>query len=147
MDVVRSSLYWENGEPEVQYNKAYTVRSWKYTQKGYFFFEEYYPGGYGEPSGQVALRIKPLDEKCREFNRKYCLSPGYGMNNLFLCDWNESDFGALNFYDIYENLAVKIKIIRDRADNAREVMAKKVRIFVVLLKNFDGLSDSVPVCL
>lgn len=103
MDVVRSSLYWENGEPEVQYNKAYTVRSWKYTQKGYFFFEEYYPGGYGEPSGQVALRIKPLDEKCREFNRKYCLSPGYGMNNLFLCDWNESDFGALNFYDIYEN--------------------------------------------
>ena len=103
VEAVRSSLYWADGEPQGEYNKSYRVNSWKYTEKGYLFFEEYYPGGYEEPAEQVAVRIKPLDEKCREMNRKYCQSLGYGMNNLFICDWNEADFGDLNFYDIYEN--------------------------------------------
>lgn len=43
-----------------------------------------------------------MDEKCREYNRKYILPVGYGKNNLFLCDWNENDFGDLDFYDLFD---------------------------------------------
>ena len=48
------------------------------------------------------LRILPLDEKCREYNRKYILPVGYEQNNLFLCNWSEDDFGDLDFYDLFD---------------------------------------------
>ena len=48
------------------------------------------------------LRVLPLDEKCREYNRKYILPVGYWQNNLFLCNWSEDDFGDLDFYDLFD---------------------------------------------
>ena len=48
------------------------------------------------------LRILPLDEKCREYNRKYILPVGYEQNNLFLCNWSEDDFEDLDFYDLFD---------------------------------------------
>ena len=48
------------------------------------------------------LRILPLDEKCREYNRKYILPVGYEQNNLFLCNWSEDDFRNLDFYDLFD---------------------------------------------
>ena len=48
------------------------------------------------------LRILPLDEKCREYNRTYILPVGYGQNNLFLSNWSEDDFGDLDFYDLFD---------------------------------------------
>ena len=53
-------------------------------------------------SEYAAFRVLPLDETCRELNRKYILPVGYKRNNLFLVDWNENDFGALDFYDLYD---------------------------------------------
>ena len=50
----------------------------------------------------TALRVEPLDEKCRELNRCYILPVSYGKNNMFLINWNENDFGELNFYDLYD---------------------------------------------
>lgn len=49
------------------------------------------------------MRVLPLDEKCRELNRKYILPVGYEQNNIFLTDWNEEDIGELDFYDIFDN--------------------------------------------
>ena len=41
------------------------------------------------PPGRIGFRIAPLDERCRELNRKYVLPTGYTRNNLLITDWNE----------------------------------------------------------
>ena len=56
----------------------------------------------------VAFRVLPLDAKCRELNEKYLLPIGYELNNMFLVDWNEDDFGELNFYDMFDLLYPKL---------------------------------------
>ncbi len=43
-----------------------------------------------------------LDETCREWNRTCILPIGYAYNNMFLTEWKETDFGELNFYDMYD---------------------------------------------
>ena len=70
--------------------------------EGNYFSEENYVLTLSGTSEHTALRVMPLDEKCREWNRKYLLPVGYGQNNLFLCDWTESDYGDLDLYDIFD---------------------------------------------
>ena len=50
----------------------------------------------------VALRVEPLDEQYRALNRKYLQPISYERNNLFTVDWNENDFGELDFYDLFD---------------------------------------------
>ena len=81
---------------------------WEYTEDGYlmfsgsYFSEQLYVLTMSEASVYAAFRVLPLDETCRELNRKYILPVGYERNNLFLVDWNENDFGTLDFYDLYD---------------------------------------------
>ena len=81
---------------------------WEYTEDGYlmfsgsYFSEQLYVLTMSEASEYAAFRVLPLDETCRELNRQYILPAGYERNNLFLVDWNENDFGTLDFYDLYD---------------------------------------------
>ena len=81
---------------------------WEYTEDGYlmfsgsYFSEQLYVLTMSEANEYAALRVLPLDETCRELNRQYILPAGYERNNLFLVDWNENDFGTLDFYDLYD---------------------------------------------
>lgn len=104
INVTVSTLVWEEDRPRVCYYHEFTAFSWKYTEKGYFFVEEYHPPGYDGPPGELAFRIKPLDPFCRELNRKYVSPIGYARNNLLITDWNEQDYSELDFYDLYEKL-------------------------------------------
>ena len=104
IDVIVSTLRWEESKPQVCYYHEFTAYSWKYTEKGYFFIEEYHPPGYDGAPGELAFRVKPLDQTCRELCRKYVYPVGYERNNLFITDWNEQDYSALDFYDLYERL-------------------------------------------
>ena len=99
-----STLGWKNREPKVYYHHAFTAHSWKYTDRGYFFLEEYQPSGYDSAPGQIGFRVKPLDETCRELNRKYVCPVGYEGNNLLITDWSEQDYTGVDFYDLYEDL-------------------------------------------
>ena len=99
-----NTLQWADAEPYVSYSHEFDAYSWKYTDKGYLLIEEYRPPGYDGAPGQTGLRIRPLDEKCRELNRKYVMPVGYAVNNLMITNWNEQDFSALEFYDLYEIL-------------------------------------------
>lgn len=87
---------------------GYQAEEWQYTPDGYLMFSgqgfsrEKYALMLGGEEEHVALRIVPLDEKCRELNREYILPAGYGRNNLFLVDWSEEAFGDLNFYDLFD---------------------------------------------
>ncbi|MDV9527825.1 DUF6070 family protein, partial [Clostridioides difficile] len=80
----------------------YRTKTWVCDEGGYLFFERNNLTGAG--SGRVAVRLQPLDDSCRELNRKYLLPIGYHQNNMFTIDWNEDDYGNLNLYDLYEKL-------------------------------------------
>lgn len=88
---------------------SYPADIWQYTEEGYLLFEgsyfsdENYVLTLSDTPEHTALRVLPLDEKCRELNRKYILPVGYEQNNIFLTDWNEEDIGELDFYDIFDN--------------------------------------------
>lgn len=100
--------YDQNGSLKNRSTVNYPADFWQYTEEGYLIFEGRYFSDEGyiltlsETPEHTMLRILPLDEKCREYNRKYILPVGYEQNNLFLCNWNEDDFGDLDFYDLFD---------------------------------------------
>lgn len=96
------SLSWIGTDQQVDVIDDFKSYTWKYTDYGYLIFEDYHPPGYDGPSGHTAIRVKSLDEACREYNRKYIKPIGYGYNNMFATEWSEENFGTLNFYDLYE---------------------------------------------
>lgn len=104
LDVTASSVFPEGEENGEDYFETYTACSWKYTEKGYLFFEQYHMSGFDGPPGQTAVRIRPLDGKCRRLNRKYVLPLGYRGHQLLTVDWEEKDCGKLDFYDLYETM-------------------------------------------
>lgn len=102
IEVIVSSLKWENHNPHTDYYHEFKAYTWKYTENGYFFIEEYHPPGFDGAPGQKGFRVKPLNQICRELNRKYVIPIGYERNNMLIVDWNEQDYTNLEFYDLYE---------------------------------------------
>ena len=100
--------YDQNGSLQNRSTVSYLADFWQYTEEGYLIFEgsyfsdENYILTLSDTPEHTMLRILPLDEKCREYNRKYILPVGYEQNNLFLCNWSEDDFGDLDFYDLFD---------------------------------------------
>lgn len=108
IEVARSYYVYENGTIQRNFAENYTAEDWNYTEEGYLMFsgicfsEEMYAFTLSGMEEHTALRVEPLDEKCRELNRKYLLPISFEQNNMFITDWNEDDFGELNFYDMYD---------------------------------------------
>ena len=75
---------------------------------GVWFSEELYVLTLSGAEEHTALRVQPLDETYRELSRKYLRPIGFEQNNMFIVDWSEDDFGALNFYDMYDILYPKV---------------------------------------
>ena len=100
--------YDQNGSLQNRSTVSYPADFWQYTEEGYLIFEgsyfsdESYILTLSDTPEHTMLRILPLDEKCREYNRKYILPVGYRQNNLFLCNWSEDEFGDLDFYDLFD---------------------------------------------
>ena len=108
VDIVREYYQYVDGHMECKSTGNFRADVWKYTEDGYLLFEgdwfseEAYVLTLSDVPERAALRVEPLDEKYRELNREYMLPVGYGRNNMFLTDWNEDDYGELNFYDLYD---------------------------------------------
>ena len=100
--------YDQSGSLQNRSTVSYPADFWQYTEEGYLIFEgsclsdESYILTLSDTPEHTMLRILPLDEKCREYNRKYILPVGYEQNNLFLCNWSEDDFEDLDFYDLFD---------------------------------------------
>ena len=100
--------YDQNGNLQNRSTVSYPADLWQYTEEGYllfegsYFSEENFALTLSDTPEHTALRILPLDETCRELNRKYILPVGYEQNNIFLTDWSEEDFGDLDFYDVFD---------------------------------------------
>ena len=114
VDVVRSYYKYENGNMKREVTGSYQAEYWNYTEDGYLMFsgvwfsKELYVLTLSGAEEHTALRVQPLDETYRELSRKYLLPIGFERNNMFIVDWNEDDFGDLNFYDMYDLLYEKI---------------------------------------
>lgn len=104
VNVTRTVLSWIEKEPKVTYEDSYEAYKWTDMGDGYLFFEQYFPQGYDGAPGYTAVRIQPLDEMCREWNRKYILPIGYENNDFFLNNWSEGDWEQLNFNDLFHAL-------------------------------------------
>lgn len=104
LQIIKSLLIWEGDNAKAEYLGTFSAHTWNYSSEGYLFFEQYRMPGFDGPSGHTAIRVRPLDENCREMNRRYLMPIGYELNNLFTTDWNENDYGELNFYDIFDSL-------------------------------------------
>ena len=110
VSVSRSYYEYKDGCMENGSNDQYEARAWQYTQEGYLVFEgelfseEQYALTMSVMSEHVAMRIRPLGEEIRKMNRQYIRPVGYGRNNLFLLDWNEDDFGEIDFQDMFDIL-------------------------------------------
>lgn len=102
INVERNSLYWKNHQMKVGDFEKYKAYTWSYTEKGYLFIEQYHKKGYDGPPGQMAIRVKPLEQTYRDLNRKYVMPVGYERNKLLITNWSEEDYGELDFNDLYE---------------------------------------------
>lgn len=108
VDVVRSYYKYEDKQIRRVVTGTYQAEYWNTTEDGYLMFsgvwfsEEAYVLTLSGAEEHTALRMQPLDETCRELNRKYLLPIGYSRNNMFLTDWREEDFGELDFYDLFD---------------------------------------------
>lgn len=100
--------YDKNGCLQNKSMVNYAANLWQYTEEGYIIFEGNYFSDenfvltLSDAIEHTVLRVSPLDEKCRDLNRKFILPVGYSQNNIFLTDWNEEDLGELNFYDVFD---------------------------------------------
>ena len=80
----------------------------EYTDEGFLIIEgswhspESYVLTMSEEKEHIALRVEPLDTRCRELNEKYMAPVSYNLNNMFITDWNADDFADLDFYDIFD---------------------------------------------
>jgi len=125
VDVAKSYYEYEAGQIEKIATGSYVASNWNYTEDGYLMFsgswfsETLYVLTLSDAKENIAFRVEPLDETCRELNRKYLQPIGYERNNMFLVDWNEKDFGDLNFYDLYDILypLINEKFVPYTADN------------------------------
>lgn len=114
VDVVRDYYRYENGGMQKNASESYQADSFNYTKEGYLMFsgncfsEEMLVLSLSGIEEHAALRVQPLDESCRELNRKYLLPVSFAMNNMFLVDWDENDFGELNFYDLFDLFYPKV---------------------------------------
>ncbi|GFI62354.1 hypothetical protein IMSAG049_01536 [Clostridiales bacterium] len=110
VNVIKRDYIYEDGIIENINSAEYMAETWNYTEEGYLFFggssnsEIYQVMLLSEMPERAAVRVLPLDEKCRELNRKYILPIGYCHNNMFISDWSENDFGELDFYDMFDVL-------------------------------------------
>ena len=113
--IVETNYYkYENKDMQNAFTASYLADHWEYTKDGHLLFsgsyysEELYALTLSDAEDYIAFRVQPLDEKCRELNRQYILPVSYERNNMFLVDWNEADFGDLDFYDLYDIFYPKI---------------------------------------
>ncbi len=98
----------QNGNLVSKDTVSYPADLWQYTEEGYLVFagsyyaDDYYIISLTDEPEHAALRVAPLDTKCRDLYRKYIQPVGYEDSNLFLVNWTEEDFAGLDFYDLFD---------------------------------------------
>lgn len=102
--------YDSRNEPYISRLESRKVLDWELTPKGNFYYQ-ILPSDIHYVDYE-AVRLTPPDEALYDLTSRYILPVGYQATNLFLCDWNEADFGELSFNDVFEYLHLMGKVGR-----------------------------------
>lgn len=89
-----------DNQPAVTEKSFRPVLDWKISENDNFYFQIYPPNSHFE--NYTFIPLVPVDKELYDWNKTCILPVGYVGNNLFLCNWQEGDFGALRFNDIFE---------------------------------------------
>lgn len=102
---IRTVAKWnERKKPEITYMGGFEAKSWKYTDRGYLFFEKKQAAGYDGETPYSMIRVSQISEENRQAAATYIENIGYLNQNLFTSDWTEADFSGLDLMDLYEYL-------------------------------------------
>ena len=102
---IRTVAKWnERKKPEINYMGGFEAKSWKYTDRGYLFFEKKQAAGYDGETPYSMIRVSQISEENRQAAETYIENIGYLNQNLFTASWSETDFSGLNLMDLYEYL-------------------------------------------
>ena len=106
MSVEISIVTWDSQGPISTGNYQYEIERWSYTEKGWFSYVLDVP----EPPevsevirDKVMMRVRPMDETCREFTEHWLVPVGYQRNNMFSTEWDREHMEALDFNALYES--------------------------------------------
>ncbi len=72
--------------------------------EGDIFYYRCYPQGDPHYIDYNPLRLTPPNREYYDLTRKYILPVGYQVVNLFLCNWQEGDWGDVSLNDTFEYL-------------------------------------------
>ena len=108
MYVISSRSVWnKNGKPEMSYISNTRIKTWKYTDKGWFCYELCVP----EPpevneimDGSCLIRVKPMTEEQREMSERLVRGLGYQGQNLLCSNWNAENMSELDYNGMFEYL-------------------------------------------
>ena len=107
LDVTRNYYHYEDEMMRKKTEEHFTADSWSYTEDGYLMFsgtgalDEMYVMTLSDVMN-AALRGGLLDEACREWNEKAPCRSAMNATTCFWTDWDETDFGELDFYDLFD---------------------------------------------
>ena len=108
MYVLASGMTFKrNGDYTETYCSYTRLKSWRYTEDGWFCYElcvPEYPEVTEIVDGSVLIRIRPISEVCREASEKYVLGLRYQGNNVLCSNWNSDSLEQLDYTGIYEYL-------------------------------------------
>lgn len=108
MYVLYTGFSWTDDNKPIVFDSTFTkIKTWKYTNKGWFCYEYCVP----EPpevteivDGHCMMRVRPLNEKYRELSERYLFPLGYKGNNLLCSDWNEKHMEDIDYNGLFEYL-------------------------------------------
>lgn len=92
---------WANGSLSVRECNVLPLYDMELTDWGIFYYRVY-PADDPHYIDYAQLRLTPVDRKLYDLTRTYILPVGYQLVNLFLCDWQEGDWGSLSFNDLLD---------------------------------------------
>lgn len=106
--VLSARAVWDKeNRPQVTYVSYTRIKTWEYTEKGWFCYELCGP----EPpevsemmNGSCLIRIKPMTEEQRTMSEKCVKGLCYQGNNLLCSNWDTSHMEDLDFNGMYEYL-------------------------------------------
>lgn len=106
--VLETMAEWNNANEAIITGTSYTrVKNWNYTEKGWFSYELCAP----QPpevtevvDACMMIRVRPMDETCKDFSERCLDTMGYRGNNLLCSEWDGSDLSDLDFNGLFEAL-------------------------------------------
>ena len=104
--LISMSMAWNDDLSIRIYSEGrYAIGKVEYTNKGWLIYNrntsDFDENQKANTDPYTMVRVQPYDEICRELCRKYIEPVGYLENNLYISNWNEADFSAIDFNSVY----------------------------------------------